>query len=106
MEINFENLQQQVQKFGVQRAQRVYDWSKVEAYIREREFVTQREVQKQAGTKYPGIANQWLQRHTALIVNIATREKATTDHPEEFLVKVVQGRNCVYMHKDRFDKLQ
>jgi len=105
MEVDFDSLQKKLKELAPQRKQRVYDWESVLEWIKGRDFVTQRAVEKQANTKYHGIAQQWLQRHTYLIVNVATREKAATEHPEGELVKVVQGKNCVYVHRENIQKL-
>lgn len=98
MEFDFEELKEEIMK--VQRKQRTYDWDKVVEYIRKHKFVTLREVAMVAQCKYVQQAQQWLSRHTFMVVDMEGRKKRIVNK-DGILVKIVYGRNVVYMHKDR-----
>ncbi len=102
MSFDFDELLKAVEQ-KVQRAQRTYDWKKVIEYIKGHKFVTQKEIARVAGVKHAQLAQQWLNRHTWMVVDLMTREKRVID-PEEFLVKIRQGRNVVYAHREHFEK--
>jgi len=101
MEFNFEELEEELAK--VRRKQRTYDWDKVVEYIRKHKFVTQREVALVAQCKYPQQAQQWLNRHCYMVVDMESRKKHIVNK-DGIVVKVVYGRNVVYMHKDRLSQ--
>jgi len=98
MDFDFEELKREIAK--VQRKQRTYDWDKVVEYIRKHKFVTLREVALVAKCKYVQQAQQWLTRHTYMVVDMESRKKKII-HNDGIVVKIVYGRNVVYMHRDR-----